>query len=889
VVYSIYMALVLFKPARLLLVVILGTFFFAQFSYAALPCGNIINDEDVTPISDCSDPFGVSSPTYPHTLKINGVEVLPNNEILISETGVADYLVTVAPHVFDISHKFYLHDGDDYRLVPSGISELEESDYYEAAAGFFPEGFNSEPYVLFLLGDYSAGDEEGFDFDLLDDFEGYLNEQFPEVNIPLLPGTYTLVSEEILIFQTYEDSIFKKIRELFISTAWAQEFPSGPIHTLTFTLTAESLEPAGASSILFLPGIMGSRLYEESDVCDSEVVEQERWFSTSECDHERLSTNFLGDSINDLYTKPEESAIVDEAFSQNLYKSFLSELEDWKDNEIIADYKAVPYDWRLSLEDILQTKSEDGRVIYDSSIAYYESYLYKTLESLVESSLSGKVMIVTHSNGGLLAKYLLKILELENDPLLDKISHLVLVGVPQVGTPESVVGILHGSEIGPGGFVLSQETSRFLMGNMAFAHHLLPHEAYFDTVDTPVIEFDTGTSTNAWRNQFGPTITDTETLESFLSKSSGRTVPDREDLATPAVVDGVLFTYKDLIDSLLSSWSPPEDMKVYQVAGTGLPTPSKIEYFTDRECVSRNPLLLFSCTGYQDKLGYRIVETIDGDQTVVVPSALAMAENNQVERWWLDLLSYNDENNLILINTHKNILEIDEVIEFVDHINQDTEGVYSYLSNSEPEIEAEDRLVFQLHSPLDLMVFDGEGNIVSSSTSEIEGSIYRRYGELQYISVPAETEGLRVRLVGQAFGSFTLDIEKWSNGSRTESNSFSGIPSGSNTIVSLLAEEDISDFELSVDYDGDGESEGVYLTSGDFVPEAIEEVVEEEQENESTRSSSSSGTRVTDRVVPPGLVAGVTTSVGDLTEEERLKELVRLLTELVRLLQLVNK
>ena len=45
VVYSIYMAFVLSRPARLLLVVLLGIFSLAHFSHAALPCGDIVAPE----------------------------------------------------------------------------------------------------------------------------------------------------------------------------------------------------------------------------------------------------------------------------------------------------------------------------------------------------------------------------------------------------------------------------------------------------------------------------------------------------------------------------------------------------------------------------------------------------------------------------------------------------------------------------------------------------------------------------------------------------------------------------------------------------------------------------------------------------------------------------
>jgi pimeloyl-ACP methyl ester carboxylesterase len=107
----------------------------------------------------------------------------------------------------------------------------------------------------------------------------------------------------------------------------------------------------------------------------------------------------------------------------------------------ITSFKAFPYDWRLRLDQQLQTtKNAAGEVRYDSSVGYQDGLLYQTIEALPDD-----VTIVAHSNGGLVAKALMAKLQAENDPLSAKIKNLVLVGVPQVGTPEAVVGVLHGS------------------------------------------------------------------------------------------------------------------------------------------------------------------------------------------------------------------------------------------------------------------------------------------------------------------------------------------------------------------------------------------------------------------------------------------------------------
>ncbi|MCR4285313.1 MAG: hypothetical protein NUW00_00290 [Candidatus Kaiserbacteria bacterium] len=637
-------------------------------------------------------------------------------------------------------------------------------------------------------------------------------------------GTYTVVVSEDSL--QMNQNILQKLFASVIPTAYA--FP-GVSAVITFTVTEPVEESTGASSILFLPGIMGSRLYEESDACGSSVKERERWVSSDECDQLRMETNVVGTSVYDIYTKTGDDSVVDETYTFNLYKSFITKLRDWKTEGVIADYATVPYDWRLRLDDLLKARldSDTGRITYDVSGTLQDGYLYQTLAMLVASSTTGKVTIVTHSNGGLLAKTLLSALQNANDPLAGKVDALILVGVPQVGTPDAIVGMLHGTEIGPNGVILSQEMTRRLMSTMPFAYHLLPNQNYFSGqgsgVSTPALTFEDGDMTTVWKNTFGSTVTDENALHDFLRKESGRAIPSVDDLLTPAVVDGVQFQYARMIEQLQDEWTPPTTMNVYQIAGVGIETPTGITYFTDRECVSRNPLKLFECTQYEPKLGYRINFAREGDGTVVMPSALAMSDSvENVERKWLNLRSYNDDGVLGLENSnrvHKDIFEVDDVINFVKNTIQASSSVsYSYLGDTEPQLSAENRLIYYLHSPLDMFVTTQEG-IVSSTTNTIRGATYRRYGEIQYISLPKSSGASQVlTLNGQSEGSFTLEVEEWGSGVMSERHTYSGIPSDTSTkvIMTVPDETPVEDAVLEVDYDGDGAQDTVYDTEGEI-------------------------------------------------------------------------
>jgi len=438
-----------------------------------------------------------------------------------------------------------------------------------------------------------------------------------------------------------------------------------------------------------------------------------------------------------------------------------------------------------------------------------KTYLYQTLTSLAEDSASGKVTVVAHSNGGLVIKQLLSYLQNTHDPLLEKIDNVILVAVPQLGAPNDMIGILHGEEIYP---VMSQTTTRRLMNKMPFSHHLLPTTAYFETVETPVINFLAGEATNPWIDNYGSTISSRDELHQFLDKDSGRPKPELNDLETPEVVDGFLLNYARTAEIVQSAFVPPPGMKVYQIAGVGLETPSSLEYFSDRECVSRNAF--FICTQYEPKVSYRIKMTVDGDDKVPVPSALALETDSQVERRWVNLFEYNDRA-FNLDRRHKDILEVSDVIEFISNSIQSTTATYDYLSDTAPMIEEGDRLVFQLHSPLDLSLVTTEGKEVSSTTNEVSTAVYRRYGELQYISIPRD-ESFTLVLSGLAAGSFTLDLEEINNGEVTKRHTYFAIPSDLGTRASLAvnAANSLDNLPLKVDYDGDGVDDVSYDTEG---------------------------------------------------------------------------
>ncbi len=542
------------------------------------------------------------------------------------------------------------------------------------------------------------------------------------------------------------------------------------------------------SNVLFLPGIMSSELYEGSD---------KRWEPGGESDVGRLYLDENGKSINSITTGDVISTFDGPSIlNADIYKSFLSDLNQKKDSGFIADYSAYSYDWRLSLEDILADGSLEDK-----------------LRELASSSKSGKVTIVAHSNGGLLVKALINKIE-ENGATADLVDNIVFVGVPQLGTPQAIGSLLHGYHAGlpfdwlP--IIYSSERAREFSNNAPFTYNLLPHSDYYSNVgssiSTPLVSFSDGKATQSFIDTYGYAISNNNELRSFLRGDDGRNVPSYSDLVNPAKDNDALFG-KSLneIGGIDSGWVLPEGIKLYEIAGVGELTVAGIEYKTFNYCSEViSGISGWHCNNGFKTLGYSPVRVYDGDETVVEPSALAMPESDSVERLWVDLGNYNDDNSNV---GHKDLFEVPDIRNFIfdDVITSSSTDNFTYLSQTKPYLGAKKRLSFTLHSPLSLSYTESDGTVVDELHPEGKHTRYNRYGEVQIVDIFDDETG-SVVLNGEASGSFTLDVEEFGGNDAVATTSYAAIPSATSTIATVeVSGGTVADTgELKVDYNGDG-------------------------------------------------------------------------------------
>ena len=593
---------------------------------------------------------------------------------------------------------------------------------------------------------------------------------------------------------------------------------AGLIGTATSTRlaigTSTVATTTGVSSVLFLPGIKGSRLYRPIDNCDPALalscLSVKLWEPSGELPLRDLFLNATGvGARSDIYVK--EGDILSEVLGNNFYASFVNQMNNLKVNGTPVAWKPVAYDWRLSLEDIVSKGVKRGDKIYFNE-ATETPYIEETLKALASGSPTKKVTIVAHSNGGLVAKKLMQRLEAEGlSKLVDKI---VFVAVPQSGAPQAMAGLLYGyGEALPWDFcgqsfflcdlLASRDVARELAEHSPMAYHLLPSEAYFGSLlgtKHPVAKFTAKNEYAAERTAYGASVDSASELYDFLeAKDGGRTKPAADDLKTPNVLGGDFIDYGERTHAGLDAWVPPAGITVYQIAGWGANTVAGVEFYDEPKFFGLLP-------GH--KKMYRPLFIEDGDGVVPIPSALLMQEGTNVKRYWVNLHEVRKVYEKKF--DHGNIFEIENLRHFLEDIFKDTgEPLPEFITEEQPRsIDDSKKLLFILHSPLTLGLYQGRNhtgmNENGTFDEEIPSDEYGEFGEVKYILAPAGQQ-YELKMQGLSSGEFSLDIQELTGNTVSSSATIANVPTTANTVATLTITNGISDASsLKVDGDGNG-------------------------------------------------------------------------------------
>ncbi len=559
------------------------------------------------------------------------------------------------------------------------------------------------------------------------------------------------------------------------------------------------------SNVLFLPGLEASRLYRP----DYSGGTNQLWEPNANSDAEDLFLTEEGKSIrNDVYTKD----VIDEAYGfANIYKSFVEQMDGLKTAGIIADWESAPYDWRLSLDDILNygSQTSDGRLYYSGGLTATSSpFIIQELKRLAATSKTGKATIVAHSNGGLVAKALMQ--KLEAQGLTDLVDKIIFVAVPQAGTPQAIGALLHGYDVGLPtdtlSVFLSESIARTLALNMPSAYNLLPSADYFSDTQTPVVTFDDSDFLAEFRSRYGSTIQSEAQLQNFITDTWRLASSSPSDLVYPSVGNATLFSRAETVHNTLDNWTPPVGVSLYQIAGWGEETLATIEYYKGKKAYCSDLLNVRTCS-IVPTIMYSPKEVVEGDGTVLVPSALWDTAST-TKKYWVNLRDYDTVFNYE--REHADIFEVSELRTLIQNVltNSTSTTPLAFITTTQPPTDAvaDKHLRFVLHSPLNLSATDNLGNTVNSATSTIPDSRFKRYGEVQVLTVPKNIP-LTLNLNAYATGSFTLDIQEIDGiNTVTASSTLSAIPSATSTTATMAFTDGTiqNASPLLLDYDGNG-------------------------------------------------------------------------------------
>ena len=627
-----------------------------------------------------------------------------------------------------------------------------------------------------------------------------------------------------LLFMNDKGSFWKLALRLIIGqTAYADSNDEVFLGTIRFTITdKDAVQTCTAnctSNILFLPGIKGSHLYRPKDGCDADLsaCEDRLWepgldegiFSSllRGAGNDDVRDLFLGaqgvSARSDIYVK--EKDILDSIGGKDFYASLIADMDALKSGGTMADWEPIAYDWRLSFADIVEKGKKTGE-----RISYLEAtstpYIEQELRRLAGSSKTGKVTIVAHSNGGLVAKALLN--KLGGETAKSLVDNIIFVGVPQSGAPRAVGSLLYGTGEGlpleSFDFLLSKAVAREFSEHSPMAYHLLPSAQYFADVNDPSHAVGTFTGTNGFaeeRTAYGSVLDTASELYGFLlALDGGREKPSANDVSEANVLDEALIDYARDTHTALDTWLPPSGITLYQLAGWGVDTVAGLR-FTELPTATAGP---FAAT-HRNMFSPTFIE--DGDGVVPVPSALMTSTSSpNVKRYWVDLREYNKHHT----NTkHGNLFEMQELRDFIYGIFDGTDSLPEFIKLTQPSSQTIDKkLVFILHSPLTLQLTDSSGNTTGLSgddsvTENIPGATYGEFGDVQYIIAPEGNYTLNMN--GQASGTFTLEMQEMTGNTITASSTIANVPTTSNTLASLTIAGGIDTVSaLSVDEDGDG-------------------------------------------------------------------------------------
>ena len=591
-------------------------------------------------------------------------------------------------------------------------------------------------------------------------------------------------------------------------------------------------KPKCCSSILFLPGIESSRLYrDEKGILGTGLgwgtSANMLWEPNRNDDVRKLFLNADGSSSDKtIYS----GGAIDSAWGYSVYGSFMKFLDGLVTQGNVNEWSAFGYDWRKPIAEVVAGTEKKATTTVS---------LIQTLTDMASRSKTGKVTIIAHSNGGLVAKYLTKVLtDMGKDNLIDSV---ISVAVPYLGTPEAIGGILHGDdEELADGWLLKQSVARQLGQNMSSAYSLLPSAMYFVNGVSPVITFASSTPRDMNGGSYPTNISSFNAESAFMTDSKNiRSVPDASDTESPIEGNKSLMASAGSLHNMLDLFSWPSHIARWAILGWNALTTKGISYRASNDSAGKS--------AQSASPAHDTIKTNMGDGTVV--SRSASYDDGTTTSIDLNALKATEGKETL----HGNILESVATQGVVrDLLEDSTAAAKERAIASIPgvtlglpdESKEKTMIVVSTHSPIQPHVYDSQGNhtgemppppdtepgLWMGKEQGIPGSSFSvqwKDNETDYdtyIYLPDDGTKYSVVMNGTGVGSFTFDVDRIRGGVTLDHAEYADLPVTPMTVATTTIQFTPTDIPtptgipfgiasstfmatiqpLSIDVDGDG-------------------------------------------------------------------------------------
>ncbi len=600
----------------------------------------------------------------------------------------------------------------------------------------------------------------------------------------------------------------------------------------------ESTSTPCCSSVLFLPGVEGTWLYcDEPSPYGHGTSTNTLWAPNSNNDVRALFLDINGSSTDKtIYS----GAPVDNVFNlYHVYSSFEKFMDGLVHIGSINEWKSFGYDWRKPITEVVAGVEKKATTT--------ES-LINTVRDLATRSRTGKATLVAHSNGGLVAEDLVKVLNERGSANL--IDSVISVAVPYIGTPTAISSILHGDHQSiAGGLILKASVARELGQNMSSAYSLLPSSAYYSKVTTPSIIFASTTVSGINNGSYAQVIHTLTDQNSFIDdslgvrKNSAANALANGDTSFPIIGNSILTKAAESIHSVLDAFSWPTTINRWNLLGWNNETPRALKYSSERKCSSFFGLNE-TCSSV---LVHSESVTQMGDGTVVAPSAAYSSGATKVISLDLGRESQDAGESI----SHANILESSSTQAVIKSIitqgfSNANNGLESFVKSvspavsfGEPDYSKEPvRLVMTLEGDADIGITDQQGrhtgiiplpasvsanvtdDVVSAYEEKIPDSHFVQLSDndaqTSRISLPDTGQKYTVKVNGSGLGSFALAVDRVRGDQNIGHAEYSNIPMSPLSVATttiIVPPTDIGNIPVSlasstnplqIDFDGDG-------------------------------------------------------------------------------------